>query len=449
MDILIKDATIVNSESSEKSDVLISGGKIADVRPGIEAKHGIKIIDATGKFILPGAVDPHVHMQLPTPAGPSSDDFSTGSVAALHGGTTTLIDFVTPHRGQPLTEALDLRIAEAKASLCDCYFHVSPVEWRDTTEDEIAECVKRGIKSFKVYLAYKNSVGLNDNDFLKVLKAVAKHNAIVTVHCESGDEIEILRNDYAKKGNTSPLYHAMSRPASLEAEAVKNAIDLAKVADCPLYIVHVSSELSLKYIAEAKKSGQRVYAETCPQYLLLDDSLYKGNFDETVKYVISPPLRKKADNEALWDAIKSGLIDTVGTDHCPFNLSQKSVGVNDFRLIPNGAGGVEHRLALMYTYGVKSNRISINRMVEVVSAAPAKNFGLYPQKGTVSEGSDADLVIWNPVPENTIKTESHIMKCDLDIYDGIKTSGRAECVIKDGRVVDGKSWYNGNVTVQK
>ena len=435
MNILIQNGTIVTSNKKFVADIFIVESKISQIGNSLSILDKIdKTIDAKGFYIFPGGIDPHVHMFLPTPAGYSSDDFETGSKAALFGGTTTLLDFVTPRKGQSLTEALTLRIEEAKNSHCDYSFHVSPIEWTENTEQEINECIKAGITSFKVYMAYKGAVGLEDDDLKKVLNAVGKAGGLVTVHCELGDEIDILRDQFVAEGKTEPKYHAISRPAEHEAQAVQRITDFAKEANCAIYIVHVSSEKSLEIIAKAQQTGQKVFAETCPHYLLLDDSKYNGTFNDTVKYVLSPPLRKKADQEGLWRSIQNGVLSTIGTDHCPFNLNQKSAGINDFRKIPNGAGGVEHRLSLLYTYGVLKNQITLNQFVDITSTQAAKIFGLYPQKGEIEVGSDADLVIWNPEKENTISVKNHHQNCDLEIYEGLKTKGTAEFVIKGGKL---------------
>ena len=435
MKILVTNGTIITSTDKYKSDILIIDGRINRIEFKIKTHDSDKVIDARGCYIFPGGIDPHVHMHLPTVAGYSSDDFLTGSKAALYGGTTTLLDFVTPKKGQSLTDALRQRKEEAKNSLTDFSFHVSPVEWRNTTEQEIKDCIREGVTSFKVYMAYKDTIGLNDSDLLKVMKAVGKAGGMVTVHCESGDEIEILRNKFFEEYHIGPKYHPLSRPAELEAGAVKKAIDMANQANCPLYIVHVSVKESLKLIKEAKDRGQKVFAETCPQYLLLEDSKYEGDFTRTAPYIMSPPLRKKEDNDSLWDAISNGIVDTVGTDHCPFNMVQKEAGLNDFRKIPNGAGGIEHRLELLYTYGVLEDRITLNQMVDLYSAQPAKIFGLHPSKGDIIVGSDADLVIWNPDSENTISAKTHHQNCDINIFEGIKTRGIAEYVIAGGKLV--------------
>jgi dihydropyrimidinase len=438
MRILITNGIIVTATDKYESDILITGGRITLIEPKIIVNDADKVISAKGYYIFPGGVDPHVHMHLPTPAGFSSDDFLTGSKASLYGGTTTLLDFVTPNKGQSLTDALRKRKDEAENSMVDYSFHVSPVEWRDTTEKEINDCISEGITSFKVYMTYKETIGLKDNDILKVMNAVGTADGTVTVHCESGDEIDILRNKFFAQHHIEPKYHPLSRPAELEAGAVKRAIDMANHANCTLYIVHVSSKESLTHILEAQGRDQKVFAETCPQYLLLDDSKYEGSFYRTSIFIISPPLRKKEDNDALWDALSKGIVKTVGTDHCPFNLGQKATGLTDFRKIPNGAGGVEHRLELLYTYGVLENRITLNQMVNSFSTQPAKIFGLFPSKGDIQAGSDADLVIWDPDSENTISAKTHHQNCDNNIYEGITTRGRAEYVIAGGRIVIGK-----------
>lgn len=436
MSILIKNGTIVTSTQTFNSDIYISEGKISQIGNSLNINEPIsKTINAKGKYVFPGGIDPHVHMHLPTPAGFSADDFETGSKAAIFGGTTTLLDFVTPQKGQSLIDALNKRKAEAKNSYCDYSFHMSPIEWTATTEQEIKDCIEAGITSFKVYMAYKESIGLNDEDILKVMYVVGKAGGIVTLHCELGDKIDELRNKFASEGNLSPEFHPLSRPDYTESEAVKNAIELARKANCTIYIVHTSSEKSIEYIKAAQIAGQKVYSETCPQYLLLDDSRYIGDFKDTSKYVMSPPLRKTEDQEILWESIKDGIVKTVGTDHCPFNSEQKTLGINDFRNIPNGAGGVEHRMSLLFTYGVLEKRITLNQFVDITSTQAAKIFGLYPQKGEIAVGSSADFVIWNPKTENIISVENHHQNCDLEPYEGFKTIGTPETVISNGKVV--------------
>jgi len=433
---LIKNGIIVTANDIFPADLLIENGKIAQIeKDGFSGQRADDIIDAKGFPVIPGGIDPHVHMHLPTAAGYSSDDFFSGSLAALMGGTTTLIDFVTPRKGQLLQDALAERKKEAVNSLIDYSFHVSPVEWRDSLPAEIKVLKeKEGIPSFKVYLAYKNSIGLNDNDLMKVMKAVSRAGGLVTAHCEQGDEIDALRESFIREGKVTPEFHPLSRPAEMESDAVKKAIDFASETGCAFYVVHVSAKESIKHITEARKKGQIVYGETCPHYLLFDDSKYKGDFANTAAYVLSPPLRKKEDNKALWSALTAGELQTVGTDHCPFMLEQKKAGLGDFTKIANGAGSVEHRLTLLYTYGVLKNKISLNQFVHAVSTAPAKIFGLYPRKGEIAVGSDADLVIWNPEKEHTISVKDHVMHSDQDIFEGFLTRGAPEYVITQGKI---------------
>lgn len=435
--LLIKNGLIINADKSLKADVLCNNGKIVKIGNNLPDEVTIdKTIDADGCYVFPGGIDPHVHMHLPSPAGFSSDDFLSGSRAALFGGTTSIIDFVTPNKGQTLAKAIELRKEEASNCLTNYSFHVSPVEWRDSIKEEISDCInKQGMKSFKVYMAYKNSIGLEDDILLKVMKAVGMAGGMITVHCELGDDIEDLRHEFANENKLSVKYHPLSRPAKMESQAVKKAIDLAKEAKCPLYIVHVSTKESLEHISEAQENGQKVIAETCPQYLLLDDSKYQGSFDHTAAFVMSPPLRKKDDNDALWEAISNGSVKTIGTDHCPFTLKQKETGINDFRKIPNGAGGVEHRLTLLYTYGVLEEKINLNQFVALISTNAAKIFGMYPAKGIIAEGSDADIVVWDPQKENIISSKTHHQNCDLNIYEGLKTKGSPEYVVIAGNII--------------
>jgi len=435
MKILIKNGVVVTSTDHYKADILVQDGKIDRIENRLPENLAQKVIDAEGKFVFPGGIDPHVHLYLPTPAGYTSDDFLSGGICALYGGTTSIIDFVTPQKGQPLPEALKIRIDEAKNCPIGYSFHVSPVDWRENSEKEIQECIELGFPSFKIYLAYKDTIGLSDDNAYHVMKVVGKHNGMVTAHCELGDEINASRDLFFSQKMVSPLYHMLSRTAEIESSSVKRAIDIADQTNCPLYIVHVSAGDSLKHIYLAQQSGQPIYAETCPQYLLLDESKYYGEFDETVKYVISPPLRKIENLNQLWEGIKQHTIQTIGTDHCPFSLSQKSVGKNDFRKIPNGAGGIEHRLEFLYTFGVLQNRISLNQMVDLYSTQPAKIFGLYPQKGELAVGSDADIVIWNPNSEKKISAKNHHSKADISIYEGFKVKGSSQFVFLKGKIV--------------
>jgi len=437
MEILIKNGLIVNHNESRHADVRLLGETIAEIGQNLNPiNESTTIIDATNLYVFPGGIDPHVHMHLPFGQGFSSDDFISGSRAAMFGGTTTLFDFVTPHKNQSLSEALQMRKAEAAGCFTDFSFHVSPVDWHDGIVNELETCKNTyGITSFKVYMAYKDSIGLDDNILLKVMQEIGRLGGMVMVHAEMGDDIEVLRNQLVASGKTSPAFHPLSRPATLETAAVKRILDLSKSTGCPVYIVHLSAKSSLETAVEARKKGVRVWIETCPQYLLLDDTKYEGNFNQTAAYVMSPPLRTKDDNSVLWQGLATGEIQTVGTDHCPFTLEQKNLGRQDFRLIPNGAGGVEHRLSLLFSEGVLKNRISLEQFVGLTSTHAAKIFGLYPSKGMLTKGADADIIIWDPTKKQTISTHTHHQNCDLNIYEGTETTGAPEIVIKSGEIV--------------
>jgi len=434
--IIIKNGVIVTLKQSYVADILIEGTKIVEVSENIEKKDAI-IIDASKKYVFPGAIDPHVHFNLTTPAGVTADNFVTGSKAAIYGGTTTVIDFVTPEKGEKLTDALIKRKKEASVSKTNVFFHVSPIEWTNTTAQEMKECVENfGVKSFKVYMAYKSGIGLNDNILMKVLKTAKELGVLVTAHCENDEIINYLRTKFISEGKTEPKYHPLSRPEIAEAEAINRIIILAEIVDTPIYIVHVSTKLGIETIEMAQKRGVKVFAETCPHYLLLDDSVYNQEFKEASKFVLSPPIRKKTDQLALWKAIQNGVIQTIGTDHCSFNVKgQKDLGRNNFSKIANGAGSVEHRLELLYTYGIENKNIkNLSKMVEITASNPAKIFGL-KNKGDIKVDYDADIIIWNPKNKKVISHKNHIQNCDNNIFEGFKTEGEAEIVIIGGEIV--------------
>lgn len=433
--ILIKQAKIINFNDEKTADVLIKNGKIVKIDTNITQTNA-KIIEAKSKYLFPGGIDPHVHLNLPTAAGNSADNFITGGNAALNGGTTSIIDFVTPNRGQSLVDAYLQRIKEAENCPVNVRFHVSPVEWRQTTADEMEQLVtKYGVKSFKIYTAYKNSIGINDDVIIKVMQKAKELDAIVTIHCEHSEIIDYLRNKFIAEGKTAPKYHPLSRPAEAEAEAIHRMIMMAKFIGTTIYIVHVSTKRGIEFIQKAQQRGQKVFAETCPHYLLLDDSLYDDEFYNAAKYVLSPPLRKEKDQTALWNAIKNANIQTIGTDHCPFNLNgQKDLGINDFTKIANGAGSIEHRLLLLLTYGIFQNKISAQRFVEITSKNPAEIFG-FQNKGQIKKGFDADLYLYNPEGESIISAKNHISNSDNDIYEGFRIKGKIETVIINGKIL--------------
>lgn len=440
MNYLIKNGNIVLSDRIVKGDLLIRNDKISEISSHIKPYNDIINVDAEGRYVIPAGIDAHVHMKLNTPAGFSSDDFYSGSIAAYLGGTTSFIDFVTPDKNESLIKAIEKRLIDSKASLCDYALHMSITSWNETVSEEMEVCVKQyGIQSFKTYLAYKGIIGIDYNELEKVMLKAKSLNTMVTVHCEDGDEIIKRQKDFLQNAKTTPLFHALSRTSEVESDAVKRVIELAEKTGCPTYIVHTSSAESIKYIANAQNKGLKVVAETCPQYLILDDSVYEKSIEESLKYIISPPIRKTQDNEALWTALKNRNVSVVATDHCPFNTKgQKDIGISDFTKIPNGAGGIEHRLALLFTYGVLKNKISLFEWVELCSTNPAKLFGLYPRKGNLNPGSDADIVIWNPHIESTISKNTHHQNCDSNIYEGVKIKGQAETVFHKGEMVVNK-----------
>ncbi len=458
MHYLIKNGRIITKENDFFGDILIANGKIAAIDKIIHLDDSaIEIINAQQKYVIPGGVDAHVHLHLPTPAGFSSDDFYTGSIAALYGGTTSFIDFVTPNKNESLIAALKKRIKEAENAVCDYSFHVGVTSWSEHTKSEMEQCVKEyGITSFKTYMAYTGTIGIDEYELEKIMKIAAKLKVFVTVHCELGNEILKRQQAFIQHNKTSPLYHALSRTEEVEFESVRQVIALAKKTGCNTYIVHTSTAESLEIIEKAQKDGYTVFSETCPQYLLLDVNNYEKPVPESLKYVISPPLRKEKDRARLWQGLKEDIISVVATDHCPFNTNaQKDVGINDFTKIPNGAGGIEERMSLLYTYGVLSGKISLQQWVALSSTNPAHIFGLSPQKGEIAVGADADVVIWNPLSENIISKNTHHQHCDSNIYENFKIKGKAEYVFLRGIPIITKnnliesSIENGNFLMRK
>jgi dihydropyrimidinase len=434
MALLVRNGTIVTAQTSERGDVRCRNGKIVEVGPELEPA-GEEVLDASGQFVMPGGVDPHVHMELPVAGTVSSDDFESGTAAGIAGGTTTIIDFVHPEPGENFLEALDVRLKQAASAVADYGLHMAVTWWGQGSDEQMAGCIAKGIPSFKVYMAYKETVGLDDIDLVKVLQSAADLDSLVLVHAEHGEMIEHLRDRFAREGKTAPKYHARSRPSPLEGEATGRAACLAGAVGAKLYVVHVTCKESVDAIAEAHRRGWSVYGETCPQYLLLDDSVYLKAGFEGAAYVIAPPIRPIGHQEALWDAVAQGTLETIGTDHCPFNMAgQKELGRADFRLIPGGAPGIEHRLALIYTHGVHTGRIDMNRFVDLISTRPARLFGLYPRKGAIAVGADADLVLWDPAATSTISARTHRHRCDRSIYEGFEVRGAASSVIAAGRI---------------
>jgi dihydropyrimidinase len=435
--LLIKNGLLIDAHKKEQADLLIGEGKILQRKPDIQSyPQETKIIDAKNNYVIPGGIDPHVHFHLATAAGYSADDFYSGSKAALAGGTTTIIDFITPKVSQTFQEAFSERIAEANNCLCDYAFHISPIYWNKTMAKQMEYAVyEMGINSFKVYMAYKQTIGIDTATLRKVMEQAVKLNALVTIHAEDGDAIDDLQKHFLANGHKEPYYHALSRPASIEANAVKTAINIAAETGASIYFVHISAAESVSHIAEAQKKGLAVYAETCPQYLLFTQEKLKGSFEQTAPFVFSPALKDDSDKKALWNALSSGIITSIGTDHCPFNLDgQKNRGKDDFTKIPNGTGGVEYRLTSLFTHGVLKGILSLEQWVALTSAQVAKIFGL-KNKSELQTGFDADVVIWNPNKKFTATLQNQWQQCDSSIYEGMEFTGKASVVIKNGIIV--------------
>lgn len=445
MNIIIKNGTLVRANETISSDLHIINGKIKDIASSISDKNA-EIINADNQLVFPGAIDPHVHFGLQSGSYKTSDDFYTGSKAAIAGGTTTVIDFITPKPQQSFYEAFNERKRKARKSLVDYSFHLTPGKWSNYLEAEIRESLKEeSIKSLKIYLAYKKSIGVNDFELAKLFDIAASNNLLLIAHCENGDLIDYLQKKHLNQGDKSIEYHAWSRPVEAEADAISKIIYYSQFFNVPVYIVHVSSKLGMDLIAKAKQNGLKIYAETCPHYLLLNDNVYYRKYKEASSYIVSPPLRKISDNEALWNYLSNKTIDTIGTDHCSFNyLKQKEYGKDNFTLIPNGAGGVEHRLELLYTYGVLTNKITINQMIAACATNPAQIFGLDHKKGDLKIGLDADIVIWDQNINKRISVETHFQNCDSNIYNGFKIKGKADRVFIKGELVYADNTFNEN-----
>lgn len=437
MSILLKGGTVVSAYNRRQLDIRIDGEQIVEMGANLPVENS-QIEDVTGCYVLPGFIDAHTHLELNNGKGSLStaDNFTTGSQAAVAKGTTTVIDMATPNKGGSLKDCLATwnQLAEGKSS-CDYTYHMSMIEWKPTIAAEIQEMIAAGITSFKMYMAYDN-LWITDAEIFEAMKEIKKVNGMLGVHCENGDLVDELIQSYVSQGKLTPHYHPLSRPAAVEAEAVARYLMIAEMADLSVNIVHLSTKRSLEAVERARQRGQSVYVETCPQYLLLDDHLYDAPNFEAAKYVCSPPLRKREDQQALWQGIKEGAINTISTDHCSFNFhGQKTVGKDDFSKIPNGMPGVETRPELIYTEGVAKGRITLEKMVALLSENIAKQFSMYPQKGVVQEGSDADLVVWDPRTTGVIAARTQLQNVDYTPYEGFETQGQARMVYLRGQKV--------------
>lgn len=433
MELIIKNGRLVSGEGSFEADIFIADGKIERIDKNISLPNA-EVLDAAGRSIFPGFIDPHTHLDMETGVAHTADDFLSGTHAALAGGTTTVLDFATQNKGETLTEALKNwhALADGKSG-CDYGFHMAITDWNDGVKREIAEMPAQGVTSYKLYMAY-DALRVTDAQTYEVLCEVKKQGGIVGMHCENGDLVNELIKKQLAEGNMGTAAHPLSRPDTVEAEAINRYIAIAELADCPVNIVHLSSQAGLEVVLRARRAGRKVYVETCPQYLLLDDMVYMQPNFEGAKYVMSPPLRKKADEAALWQAVEGGDADTIGTDHCPFMWADKQLGREDFSKIPNGAPGVELRPQLIYTYGVKTGRITEEDMCRLLAENPAKLFGMYPYKGALAEGADADIVIWDGDYTGRVTAKTQHSRCDFTPYEGFEICGRAEIVLLHGQM---------------
>lgn len=441
---MIKNGTVITASDKYQAAILIEDEKITALESN-PATGADKVIDAAGKLIFPGAIDVHTHLDMPFGGTVTADNFTTGTIAAAAGGTTCIIDYALQTPGKSLQEALDVwhRRAEGKCAV-DYGFHVAITDLNDAVMAEIPALVMKGYPSFKVFMAYKGVFQVDDATLLKVLKKSGEAGGLVLVHAENGDVIDVLTNEMIAAGQVEPIYHALSRPPQAEEEAVNRFITMAELSGASAYIVHLSDAGALGRVADARLQGLPVYAETCPQYLFLTIDRYNEPDFGGAKYVMSPPLRESGNEEFLWNGLSSGNLQVVASDHCSFNFKgQKELGRNDFTKIPNGAPGLETRVQLLYAGGVNQGRFDVHRFVDLVSTTPAKLFGLYPQKGTIAVGSDADLVVFDPNASFTITSGKQHQNVDYNPYEGFSGKGVPEKVFSRGHLIIDNGKYVG------
>jgi len=436
-DTVIINGRVVTATDTYASDVAIANGKITAIGQNLPRDNATKIVDAAGKYVMPGGIDVHTHLDMPFGGTNSADDFETGTRAAAFGGTTTLIDFAIQYKGQSLRTAFDTWMQKANGkAVFDYSFHCIITDLADAQLAEMNALVREGVTSFKLFMAYPGVFMLDDGSIFKALRATSKNGGLVCMHAENGSAIDVIVQQALAEGKKAPKYHALTRPTTAEAEATSRAIALAEMAGAPVYIVHLSCNDALEKVREARDRGLPVYAETCPQYLYLSIENFDVPGFEGAKYVFTPPLREKWHQEKLWNGLKQDHLQVVSTDHCPFCFKeQKELGRDDFTKIPNGGPGIEHRMSLIYSGGVAQGRFSVNRFVELVSTTPAKLFGLYPRKGTIAIGSDADLVIFDPARKHTISAKTHHMRVDYSMFEGIEVTGMPDIVLSRGQVI--------------
>jgi dihydropyrimidinase len=439
MSIAIRNGTVVTHDLTYPADVLVEGGRIAAIGPGLK---GDETLDATGCYVMPGGIDPHTHLEMPFMGTYSADDFESGTRAALSGGTTMVVDFALPAPGQGLIDALGMWHNKSTRATCDYSYHMAVTWWGEQVFDEMKAVVDRGITSFKHFMAYKGALMVNDDEMFASFRRCAELGALAMVHAENGDVVAELQRRLLEEGNRGPEAHAYSRPPQVEGEATNRAIMIADMAGVPLYVVHVSCEEAHEAIRRARAAGKRVWGEPLVQHLVLDESEYfHPDWDHAARRVMSPPFRSKAHQASLWAGLTGGSLSVVATDHCAFTTEQKRYGFGDFTKIPNGTGGLEDRMPVLWTHGVATGRLTPNEFVAVTSTNIAKILGLYPKKGAILVGADADIVVWDPAKEKTISAASQQSSIDYNVFEGLRVKGlprftltRGQVAIRDGAV---------------
>ena len=447
MTVLIKGGTVVNADRTFNADVLCSDGKIVSIGENTEAPSGATVVDAGGQFVMPGGIDPHTHMQLPFMGTVTTEDFYTGTAAGLAGGTTMIIDFAIPNPQQNLLETYQQWREWAEKSVADYSFHVAITWWDDSVYEDMGTLVRdHGVNSFKHFMAYKGAIMADDEILVNSFSRALELGAVPTVHAENGELVFRLQKELFEKGITGPEAHPLSRPPECEGEAANRAIRIAEVLKVPVYIVHNSCIQSLEAITRARNAGQRVFGEVLAGHLLVDDSVYRHpDFDTAAAHVMSPPFRSKEHQAALWHGLQSGNLQTTATDHCCFCADQKAMGKDDFRSIPNGTAGIENRMEVLWHHGVGTGRLTMNEFVAVTSTNAAQIFNVYPQKGSIAVGADADIVVWDPEATKTISAKTHHQKVDYNIFEGMEVKGCASHTISQGKVV----WADGQLDVER
>lgn len=447
MSLLIRNGRVITAVDDYHADLYIENETISLIGKNLDVEADT-VIDASGKYVMPGGVDPHTHLDMPFGGTTSADDFETGTRAAAHGGTTTLIDFAIQTKGESTLAALETWHAKADSKTAVDYgFHMIVTDMEDDRLWEMKHLADEGVTSYKLFMAYPGVLYVDDGTIFRAMRKAGEDGTVVCMHAENGIVIDEIVKRALAEGKTAPKYHALTRPTRMEAEGTHRAISIAEVAGVPVYIVHLSSADALEQVTLARNRGVAVFAETCPQYLFLDHSYYEQEGFEGAKYVMTPALREKWNQDELWRGLRFGDLQSIATDHCPFCFKeQKELGMNDFSKIPNGAPGVENRMALVYNGGVNGGRISLNKFVDLTSTAAAKTFGLFPKKGTIAVDSDADIVIFDPEREETISINNpctHHMNVDYNTYEGMKVKGFPVTVVSRGKVIINDTEYVG------